>query len=43
MNNQFKQVARATHEATGALNGTLVQLDYLQELTSKAKMTDKQH
>lgn len=42
MNNQTFKLAQLLHEATVALNGTLVQLDYLQELVSKTKLTGKQ-
>ncbi|ARN92135.1 hypothetical protein AZI11_04025 [Levilactobacillus brevis] len=42
MNNKTLKLAQLLHEATVALNGTLVQLDYLQELVNKTKLTDKQ-
>jgi len=42
MNNQTLKLAQLLHEATVALNGTLVQLDYLQKLVNKTKLTDKQ-
>ncbi|WP_428958646.1 hypothetical protein [Levilactobacillus brevis] len=42
MNNQSLKLTHILHEATVALNGTLVQLDYLQELVSKTKLTGKQ-
>ncbi|OLF66319.1 hypothetical protein ADT67_12085 [Levilactobacillus brevis] len=42
MNNQALKLAQLLHEATVALNGTLVQLDYLQKLVNKTKLTDKQ-
>ncbi|ARN90489.1 hypothetical protein [Levilactobacillus brevis] len=42
MNNKTLKLAQLLHEATVALNGTLVQLDYLQELVSKTKLTGKQ-
>ncbi|MCT3582063.1 hypothetical protein [Levilactobacillus brevis] len=42
MNNQSLKLTQLLHEATVALNGTLVQLDYLQELFNKTKLTDKQ-
>lgn len=42
MNRQSCQLISTLHEAQVALNGTLVQLDYLQELISRIKMTDNQ-
>ena len=42
MNNQAFKLTQILHEATVALNGTLVQLDYLQELVNKTKLTGKQ-
>lgn len=42
MNNQSLKLTHILHEATVALNGTLVQLGYLQELVSKTKLTGKQ-
>lgn len=42
MNNQSLKLTHILHEATVALNGTLVQLDYLQKLVNKTKLTDKQ-
>ncbi|KWU40594.1 hypothetical protein [Levilactobacillus brevis] len=42
MNNKTLKLAQLLHEATVALDGTLVQLDYLQELVNKTKLTDKQ-
>ncbi|WP_251952404.1 hypothetical protein [Levilactobacillus brevis] len=42
MNNQTLKLSQLLHEATVALNGTLVQLDYLQKLVNKTKLTDKQ-
>ena len=42
MNRQSRQLIGTLHEAQVALNGTLVQLDYLQELISRIKMTDNQ-
>lgn len=42
MSNQALKLTQILHEATVALNGTLVQLDYLQELVNKTKLTGKQ-
>jgi len=42
MSNQSKHLSQTLHEAKVALNGTLVQLNYLQELIDKVGVTDKQ-
>ncbi|MDA0409618.1 hypothetical protein PBR71_02755 [Levilactobacillus brevis] len=42
MNRQSCQLISTLHEAQVALNGTLVQLDYLQELIGRIRMTDNQ-
>lgn len=42
MNDQSLKLTHILHEATVALNGTLVQLDYLQKMVNKTKLTDKQ-
>ena len=42
MNNQSKHLTQTLHEARVALNGTLVQFDYLQSLLEKLGATDKQ-
>jgi len=42
MNNQAQHLSQTLHEARVALNGTLVQLDYLQSLLEKIWTTDKQ-
>lgn len=42
MNRQSCQLISTLHEAQVALNGNLVQLDYLQELIGRIRMTDNQ-
>lgn len=39
--NKPQHFSQTLHEAGVALNGTLVQLDYLQELIDKVNMPDK--
>ncbi|AKP63735.1 hypothetical protein ABN16_01140 [Levilactobacillus koreensis] len=42
MNNQSKHLSQVLHEAEVNLNGTLIQLDYLQELMDRINLTQKQ-